>query len=161
MALPQGNPAEPSFRAQSHMKADWGRFGGGEKQIFMTCDNRQIYVCAPELWAFLEHLPAVPSASPGKCQSPGFKEFKDSRNPALHPLPLLKVKRFTWHLARCFAAGASMGKQFSQENPLSVFQISICLLYYRHRVVTDFFSSLLLQKVTRLNQLQQPLTHSK
>lgn len=50
-----------------------------------------------------------------------------------------------------------MGKQFSKENPLSIFQISICLPL--PPFITDtillllFFLSFLLQKVTELNQL--------
>lgn len=154
VALPQWKPPGSSFCAQSQMKADWGRFGGVENQIFMACDNRQVYIWGPELWAFLAHLPAVPSVSPGRCQS-----HSDFRGSCLTSPATYKGQKDSAHLAlgKRLCCRSIYGEAIPQRKPIQYlpdFHLSpFASCYYRHMLLLIFFSSLLLQKATRLNQL--------
>lgn len=120
----------------------------------MTCDNREVHVCAPELWAFLAHLPAVPSVSPGRCQSHSI-----FRGPCLPSPATSKGQKGLVHsaLGKMLCCRSIRGEAIPQRKPtqcLPDFHLPpFPSFYYRHHVVTDIFSSLLLQKVTRLNQL--------
>lgn len=117
---------------------------GLRSRLVTTCDNRQVYVCAPEHWAFLAHLPAVSSVSPGRCQShSGFKEscitsratskgHKDSAHLALQRKPTQYLPDF--HLL-CFAS-----------------------FYYRHHVVIEIFSFLASAKG---HQAKSAISHSQ
>lgn len=133
---------------------------GLRSRLVTTCDNRQVYVCAPERWAFLAHLPAVSSVFPGRCQShSGFKES------CITSRATSKGHKDSAHLAlgKMLCCRSIPGEAILQRKPtryLPDFHLppfaSFC---YRHRGVIEIFLSWLLQKVTRLNQ--SSLTHSK
>lgn len=114
---------------------------GLRSRLFMTCDDTQVYVCAPELWAYLAHLPADSSVPPGRCQS-----HSDFRESCITSPATSKGHKDLAHLAlgKMLCCRSIHGEAILQRKPtqyLPDFHLPpFASFYYRHHLVTAIFS---------------------